>query len=98
MFLRYLIKNTCFCGSGCDAIYSDIVECGLLTKRFCERDDTGFFSTVAGSSRVTLLSCDRGDIHDAAVIAAQHVWNNCATAKKDSGQVNIDHLLPGIKG
>src|SRR6266700_4982855 len=98
MFLGDLIEDACLCGGGSNAVDGDTVKGGLLAKRLCKGDDSSLGGAVSGGSRVALLARDGGDVDDTTVVLAKHVRNDSATAKEDTGEVDVNYLLPCFEG
>ncbi len=96
--LRALLENTRVCRCGCDAVHRDVMTRQLLAEGLGQRDDAGLRRAVGGRRRVSFLPSDRRDVHDAAILLLQHVWHDGAATEKNAGQVDVDHLLPGVYG
>ena len=83
-------------GGGRDAVHRDVVAGQLLAERFGQRDDAGLRRAVGRGVRVAFLAGNRRDVDDAAVVLPDHVRHDGAAAQKDAGQIDVEHLLPGV--
>ena len=94
MFLADLVEDAGLGGGRGDAVDGDVVVRDLLGQGLGQRDDARLGGAVRRGVGIALLTGDRRYIDDAPVILGHHPRDYGAAAVEDTGQIDIDDLLP----
>ena len=94
MLLRDLFENIGLNDRGGNAVHQHASRGQFFAEGFGQRDHSGFGGAVMRSVRIAFFASNGGDVHDAAILALDHVRHDRAAAKKDAEQIRLDDFHP----